>query len=402
MQNRFAVGKGCAWVCLAAGVLAGALAAGCSKKAGGDDDTAATESVAQVTLTTVTRGDISRILLLNGSVAAPPNLDVKVSSLVPGRIAELTVAEGDRVSQGQLLARIDEHSYRDQLTQAEAAQAQAQANLENAKLTLARNQDLFNRGISARKDLEDSQTQQAVAQAGLSQANAALSIAKLQLSRTEVRSPIAGAVVKRSVSVGEQVDGTAATPIVEVANVAEVELQANIPAADLARLKVGQPVKLTSQAMPGRIYTGHVIAISQAVDPASNAGLVRIRIPNSSDELRLGMFLAAQIPIDTHHNVLLVPPQSIYKDDQGQARIFQVAGDTATAQPVKLGIETPDQVEIIDGATEGEKIILTGGYGLGDKAKISVQTAPPDSGAAKPDDKSAGKDDKNSDKKDPQ
>ena len=288
MQNRFAVGKGCAWVCLAAGVLAGALAAGCSKKAGGDDDTAAPESVAQVTLTTVTRGDISRILLLNGSVAAPPNLDVKVSSLVPGRIAELTVAEGDRVSQGQLLARIDEHSYRDQLTQAEAAQAQAQANLENAKLTLARNQDLFNRGISARKDLEDSQTQQAVAQAGLSQANAALSIAKLQLSRTEVRSPIAGAVVKRSVSVGEQVDGTAATPIVEVANVAEVELQANIPAADLARLKVGQPVKLTSQAMPGRVYTGHVIAISQAVDPASNAGLVRIRIPNSSSELRVG------------------------------------------------------------------------------------------------------------------
>ena len=69
---------------------------------------------------------------------------------------------------------------------------------------------------------------------------------------------------------------------------------------------------------------------------------------------------------------------------------------------MKLGIETPDQVEIIDGATEGEKIILTGGYGLGDKAKISVQTAPPDSGAAKPDDKSAGKDDKNSDKKDPQ
>jgi len=404
MQKSFdEIYRNRAWICLSAAIFATSLAVGCSKKPGGDDE-AAVESVAQVTLTTVARGDISRSLLLNGSVAAPPNLDVKVSSLVPGRVAELTVAEGDHVAQGQLLARIEDHTYRDQVTQAEAALAQAQANLDNAKLNFARNQDLVNRGIAARKDLEDSQTQQAVAQAALSQANAALSIAKLQLSRAEVRSPIAGTVVKRSVSVGEQVDGTAAGTIVEVASLGEVELQANVPAADLVRLKTGETVKLTSQAMPGRAYTGRVIAISQAVDPTSNAGLVRIRVPNSSGELRLGMFLAAQVPIETHIKVLIVPAQSIYKDDQGQPRVFQVAGDTATAQPVKLGIETPDRVEITGGASEGEKIILTGGYGLGDKAKVAVQGAPnADSDGAKPDDKGAPKDDKDTrDKKDPQ
>src|ERR1700722_8680156 len=105
-------------ICFVAGIIAASVC-GCSKK--GDDEAAKKEDVpTQVTLAKVTRADVSRMLQLSGSVAAVPNRDVKVSAQVPGRVTDLTVAEGDRVSAGQLIAKLDDHSFRDQVTQAEA------------------------------------------------------------------------------------------------------------------------------------------------------------------------------------------------------------------------------------------------------------------------------------------
>src|SRR5579862_2049978 len=181
--------QGARFACVVA-IAAFTSMSACNKAGGSDDEAAQKEAaVAQVTLTTVSRGDISRILLVNGPVAAPPNRDVKISALVPGRVSELSVAEGDHVSAGQIVARIDDHSFRDQVTQAEAAEQQAQANLENAKLNLARNEDLVQRGIAARKELEDARTESSVDQAAVRQATAALSVAQLQLARTEIHSP---------------------------------------------------------------------------------------------------------------------------------------------------------------------------------------------------------------------
>jgi RND family efflux transporter MFP subunit len=378
---------------LAAGIMAAGLC-GCSKKGGGDDEAAAKkdDSPAQVTVTKVTRADISRMLQLSGSVAAVPNRDVKVSSLVPGRVAELSVAEGDRVSAGEVIARIDDHSFRDQVSQAEAGEAQALANVENAKLNLARNEDLVQRGIAARKDLDDARMASSVTAAALKQAQATLSTARLQLSRTEIHSPIAGTIVKRFVSGGEQVDGTAAAPIVEVANLSEVELNANVSAGDLMSMKQGQPIHLTSAMVPGKTFNGQIINVPSAVDPTSNAGVVRIRIPNGTGELRLGMFLGAQVPVETHVKALTVVPGAIYRGEDGTARVFVLQGDTANVAPVTLGLETPDRVEILSGVKDGDTVILTGGYGLSDKAKVTV-SAPAAEGAA-PDKKDDKKDDK--------
>lgn len=362
-----------AFALLLGAALAGAFCAGCSKGGGDESADKPEAAITQVTLTQVTRADVSRVLQLTGSVAPLLNRDVKVSALVPGRVTQLDVAEGDSVAAGQVLAKLDDNTYRDQVTQAEAAAAQAQANVENAKLNLARDEDLVQRGIAARKELEDARTEESVAEAAVRQAAAALSVARLQLSRTSIPSPIAGAVVKRFVSQGEQVDGTAATPIVEVASLGEAELMANIPVADLANLKPGREVKLTSESLPGRVYSGKVIAVSQAVDPVSNSGLVRIRARNVGGALRIGMFLAAQVPIETHLKALTVPPQAIYLDQDGQPRVFVVQGDTVAATPVKLGIQTTDLTELLSGVKEGDKVVLTGGYGLSDKAKISVQ-----------------------------
>lgn len=361
---------------LAVGTL---LLLGCSRKSPSENEAvepgAGQEGVvAEVTVTRVERADINSTLSVSGTIAGLPNQDVRVSSLVPGRVARMLVAEGDRVSAGQVLAKIDDRPFLDQLQQAEAGVAQAKANLENASLNRDRNENLFQRGIAARKDLEDARTQVSVNEAALRQVEAASALARLQVSRAEVRSPLGGTVVKRFVSVGEQVDGTAAQPLFEVANTAEVELFGNVPALYLQEVRVGQTLPIATDAFPGKDFVGRVVAISPAVDPSTNVGLVRIRIANQARLLRLGMFLTAQVPLETHRNVLVVPPQAIYRDQSGNPQIYRVQGENAEAAPVKLGLEIKDRVELLSGAKEGETVILTGGYGLPEKAKIKVKS----------------------------
>jgi RND family efflux transporter MFP subunit len=368
--------------CLDSFLIVAALSlvlSGCSRHASGDEDdsSSATSAKAEVTLTRVVRTDIVQTLTLTGNAAALPNQDVRVSSLVPGRIAELKVAEGDRVQVGQVLARIDDRTYRDQLSQAEAAEQQAKATLENARLSMTRNEDLFRRGIAARKDMEDAETQEHVAAAAERQALAALEIAHLQVARTEILSPLNGIVVKRFVSVGEQVDGTAAQPIVEVAALSEIEFLANAPAAYLSRMRPGEPVAVVSEALSGKKFAGHVVAISPAVDPSTGVGLVRVRVPNSNGQLRLGLFLTAEIPIEQHAHALCVPPDAIYRDESGQPRVYLVSQDSAKAVPVELGIQNKELVELLGGVKDGDTVILTGGYGLTDTAKIHVAPAKP-------------------------
>lgn len=347
------------------------LFSGCS---GSSDQPGESQMVAEVSVTKVTRTNIQQSVTVSGNVVALPNKDVKVSALVPGRITGLNVAEGDRVHTGEVLATIDSHTFEDQLRQAEATLAQAQATVHNAEQNLARNQTLFQRGIAAGKDLEDAKTQLSVAQASERQTEAVVSTAKLQVGRTRILSPLDGVVAKRFASIGEQVDGTAAQPIVEVANIAEVELSGSLPAADLGKIHIGEMLPIASDTFAGKTFEGRIVAISPAVDPATNVGNVRIRIANPGGTLKLGMYLNAQVPVQTHENALTVPPEAIYHNDSGQTRVYKVEGDTAKAVEVKLGIETKDRVEILSGVNNGDTVILTGGYGLGDTTKVKVKS----------------------------
>lgn len=359
---------------LAIALALAAFLASCSRHSASDEgEGGAVAANAEVTVTKVTRADIRETVTISGTVAAPPNQDVRVGALVSGRIAEMKVAEGDAVQSGQLIARLDAHPYHDQLLQAEAARQQARATLENAQLARKRNEDLFQRGIAARKDFEDARTQESVAAATLGQAEAAAQVAHLQLARTEIHSPLTGRVAKRFVSVGEQVDGTAAQPIAEVANLSEAELLGNLPAAYLSKLRMGETLDIASDALPGKSLSGKIVAISPAVDPATNLGLVRIRITNSAGALRLGMYLTAQIAVADHRNALTTLPEAIYRDEKGQPHVYRVEKDKATATDVTLGIQNKDSVEIVSGVNEGDTIILTGGYGLPDTAKVHLQ-----------------------------
>ncbi|HUR35357.1 MAG TPA: efflux RND transporter periplasmic adaptor subunit [Vicinamibacterales bacterium] len=319
---------------------------------------------------TVARATIAHDLVVRGSVAALPNEDVKVSALVAGRVDAVGVAEGDSVRRGDVVARIDTSSVRDQQRQAQAATQQATAQLENAQANLQRNQQLFTRGVAAGKEVEDAKMAVAQAQAALDQANAGLNLVALQLARADVRSPIAGQVVKRMVSVGEQVDGTAAQPIVQIANVDRVELGANVPAEHLAHMAIGESVVVRTDAYPDRSFDGRIVAVAPAVDPVTNTGLVRIRVENSGRLLKVGMFAEARVRLEEHKDALVVPASALVRDDEGAA-VYVLTGDTATRTAVKTGLEQDDRVEVTSGVTEGQTILTSGVHGLGDAVKVA-------------------------------
>ena len=153
--------------------------------------------------------------------------------------------------------------------------------------------------MAAGKEVEDAKKELAAAQSRLEQTTAALDTVQRQVGRAEVQSPITGQIVKRMVSGGEQVDGSAAQPILEVANLDRVELEANVPSGSLSRVQVGQLAAVASDAYPGKTFAGSVVAIAPAVDPRTNAALVRIRIRNAEHLLKVGMFAETRLRLSS-------------------------------------------------------------------------------------------------------
>jgi RND family efflux transporter MFP subunit len=247
---------------------------------------------------------------------------------------------------------------------------QAKAQLENARLNLQRNEQLFQRGIAAGKEVEDAKTAMAAAQSALEQANAALNTAVRNVERAAVRSPISGQVVKRMVSVGEQVDGTAAQPIAEIANLDRMELAANVPAEHLSRVTPNQKASMTTDAYPDRTFDGTVIAIAPAVDATTNAALVRIRIANANRQLKVGVFAEAHIVLGEHPDALVVPPAALVRSAESAA-VYVVSGDLAQRTEVKVGLEKPDAIEVLSGVKEGDTVLTSNVYGLEEKAKLA-------------------------------
>jgi len=354
-------------------VLLAVALAGCGRHSGDEEESSAAAPVPDVTVAKVERASIAQNLIVSGNLAALPNRDAKVAALVPGRIARVMVVEGDAVKQGQALAELDGTLLRDQQHQAEAAVAQAKANLDNAHSAAQREEGLLGRGISSRKEVEDARTQLAVNAATLNQAEAALATAKSQVSRAVVRAPFPGTVVKRFVAAGEQVDGTSAQPVVEVAQIATLELMGTVPAGRLSEVKTGERFSFETNAAPDKKFTARVVSILPAVDPATNNGTVRIRIENEKRQLKLGQYLSIDLPVKQSGARLVVPRAAVYPDETGKPHLYKVTGDEAESVPVKVGVQAGDKAEILEGVQEGNVVVVSGGYGLPEKAKVHVK-----------------------------
>src|SRR6185369_6918823 len=195
--------------------------------------------------------------------------------------------------------------------------------------------------------------------------------AQAQLSYSEVRSPISGVVADRSVFAGEI--AAAGTPLITVVDVSSVIARINIPQAQAAFVRVGQPADVT--ASDGQLETkGKVTVVSPALDPQSTTVEVWVQAPNPGERFRPGGTVHVTIAAETIKDAIVVPLEALLPSDEGGSALMVVGPDSVAHQhKVTTGVRSDGKVQILSGSEAGQKVVVSGGVGLQDGAKVKVE-----------------------------
>jgi RND family efflux transporter MFP subunit len=320
-------------------------------------------AAATVTCRPVAAATIAEVIEVAGVIAPPPKLDAIVSSPVAGRVALIAVEDGDRVAVGGLIAVIEDPALTAGSLEAKAAVASAQAQQEAAAQEVARQDRLVQTGIGARKDLDDARAKQAAAAAELAGATARAGLAGTQLARRELRAGRAGVVLHVHRKVGESVDGTAATPVAEIADVSVLELHAQATPAALRPLRDGMAASVRVTGDDAAV-AGTVVRVAPAVDPAIQLGLVRVALA-ASEGVKVGTAATAQITIAERPGIR-VPAGAVRRSLVGEDEVVVCDGAVARVRKVAVGRRAADAIEIKDGLRIGDRVVIDHVLGLAD------------------------------------
>lgn len=314
---------------------------------------------------------VAETIQLTGTIAALPDRDAQVAPQVSGRILEVRVREGDVVKAGQIVARVDAGPLSDEANAARASLARSEAEAKNAEATATRVQRVFERGIAARQEVDDAEARAAAARATRDEARATARRAERQVGRTTMTSPLAGTVVKVFRRPGELVDGTPATPIVEIADPSRLELVADTTAADLVRTRIGQPAAITVGALPGSSWTGAVTAVSPAVDRATGLGVVRIGLQLTAGvRPPIGLLGTARVEIGAPRTVQGVPAAALRGGSGAEVQVILCGKDgVAHARDIPRGGVAGPLVEA-KGLVAGERVVVEPAVGVNDGEPI--------------------------------
>lgn len=293
-------------------------------------------------------------------IAAPGTLEARRESHigveVQGRIERVHVDEGDRVEAGAVLFEIDREPYEMALRQAEAALDHARAERAQVEADLARARELSKRNIVAPQQREKLETALAVARSGEQQAAEQVALARHKLERTVVRAPYAASVVARLADEGTTALVQPQTIVVVLQESGELEAKATIPESKLALVRVGDPALIHVEGLAAPIQT-EVSAVGDAIDPATRTYAVRMRVPNPEHALKAGLFAEIEILPHAKRDALVVP-RSAVRSEEGHAQVFTVRDGLAVAVPVRLGIVSEDQVEVLGGLRVDTPVVV--------------------------------------------
>ena len=352
--------------------------AGCSSKA--EPQQAAADTPQNVTMTPAQRQHIHLLTLAPASFhraiettgVVDFDNDQATSVLAPfsGPVARLLVAPGDKVHQGQPLALVDSPDF----SAAISAYRKALISAQNARRLADADKDLVQHEGVSRREAEQAQTDAASAEADRDAALQALvaldvdagTIKAIQAGRAVaraqgiIRAPIAGTVVEKLITPGQLLQaGT--TPCFTVADLSKVWVMAQVSAAELAAIRVGDPAQVDS-GTPGVELPGTVDNIAAVVNPDTRAVAARIVVPNPGDVLRKQMYVRVRIQSRQAGQGLLMPVSAMLRDDENLPFVYVVQHDGSFARRrVTLGPRNGDQYEVSDGLKPGDRIVVDGG-----------------------------------------
>lgn len=357
-------------------------------------------------LAKVERGDLAKSVVATGKIQAITQVEVK--SKASGIVKKLLVDYGDQVKQGQVLVELDKEEIQARVNQqraslqaAEAAARAAAADLQRAKVdaegpdvpmlqrAYERAREMAKIGVVSDSAMDDAQknyelaankqhlgkANEVVAEAKLRQAEAQVSQARALLDQTEeeyrnstIVSPIDGTVLSRDVEVGDAVSsilvvGSSATLLMTLGDTHEVYVKGKVDESDISKVYLGQPARIKVESYKDRIFNGKVTKISPMGVEKDNVTTfeVRVSIDNAKGELKSMMTANAEILLEEHKNVLMVPEGALIYDKDRNASL-EVPDSTAREGKKKIaitvGISNGSKTELLSGLKEGSQVVL--------------------------------------------
>ena len=334
-----------------------------------------------VELAKATRAALAQEITVVGNLIG--DATVSVVPRAAGRLQDLSVRLGDRVSRGMRIAKIEDFEIVEQVKQAEAAQEvslatirQREADLQLAETSVERSRSLFERQLLPKQTLDDNEAryQASLAQLDLAraqnmQSKARLDELRINLANTVITSPVNGFVSKRAVDPGAYVSQQ--TPVADVVDITRVRLVANIVEKDLKELETGNETRVQVDAFPGETFKGRIARVSPVLDPATRTAPIEIEIANPTYRLKPGMYARVGITTQTKKQALVLPSSAVV-DLGGRRGVFQLQDETAVFKTVTVGSEQGLVVEILAGLAEGDEVISTGAGALRDGDRVAL------------------------------
>jgi RND family efflux transporter MFP subunit len=336
--------------------------------------------------------------ILNASGYVTARRRATVSSKITGKLVEVLVEEGMAISEGQVLARLDDSSLRSRRALAEARLvasqrgfAEQEVRLREAELTLGRTRRLVDEGVIGVAELdgdvaevESLKARIALARVQVTVAEREIDVLDTQLEDTVIRAPFSGVAISKDAEEGEMISPVSAgggftrTGVCTIVDMESLEIEVDVSESYINRVEDEQRVVATLDAYPDWNIPGAVITTVPAADRQRATVLVRIAFDELDPRVLPDMgvkvaFLDDQPPPEQSAGPRLLMPTAAARNEDGQDVVFIVRGDVAERRAVRLGSTVGDQVEVLAGLTAGERLVLDGPADLTDGDRVAIQ-----------------------------
>ncbi len=316
----------------------------------------------------------SRVRSFSG--AARSGMESNLSFKVSGTVQSVPVKVGDKVSAGQLIARMDPENFQLQVQQAEAALSQAKAQAQRARADYERIRGLYENNNAAKSELDAARAGSESANASVSSYEKQLEIRRLQLSYTRLTAPMAGSIAAVDVEVNENLQQ--GRRVVMLTGGSDIEVEVAIPEILISKIESGNPVTVTFDALPEKPYSGTVREVGVAATGFATAFPVTVRLNNPDSDVRSGMAAEVAFRFDSGdpRERIIVPTVAVAEDRNGRfVYVVQPAdGDTATVKrvTVQVGELHADGLEIFSGLSDGDLVVTAGVSKIKDGQKVKL------------------------------
>jgi multidrug efflux system membrane fusion protein len=333
-----------------------------------------------VTVAPATQGEFSRYITALGSVT--PYYTVTVKTRVDGQLDTVNFKEGQMVAEGELLAQVDPRPFQAALEQAQGQLAKDKASLAYARVTIERDQVLFNHNVISR-DALDSQTSTLGQYEGAIETDQAnIDTARLNLIYSHITSPLSGRIGLRLVDPGNIIHATDTTGIAVITQLQPIAVLFNIPEDDLPKvlstLKTGRTmtVQAYDRDMKNRLADGSLLTLDNQIDPTTGTIRLKASFPNTDNALFPNQFVNVKLLVDTDPKAVIVQASAIQRSPQG-AFVFVVKPDqTVAVRDITVGAIQGETASIRSGLQPGETVVTDGVDKLQAGSKVRVQAQP--------------------------